>query len=112
LVNIQNDDDFACHALNRDVWRDELVENLVREGFVLWQAMSNTNDGQTYITRYKVQGYPHLAILDPRTGSLLWKKEGWTQVDPLTAEQFVEIASGEFDRSNTIDARFSPFPPF
>jgi hypothetical protein len=74
--------------------------------------MSNTNDGQTYITRYKVQGYPHLAILDPRTGSLLWKKEGWTQVDPLTAEQFVEIASGEFDRSNTIDARFSPFPPF
>jgi hypothetical protein len=40
LVNIQNDDDFACHALNRDVWRDELVENLVREGFVLWQAVS------------------------------------------------------------------------
>lgn len=55
--------------------------------------MSHSNEGQTYIQRYKVQGYPHLAILDPRTGSLLWKKEGWTQVDPLTAEQFVEIAS-------------------
>ena len=41
LVNIQSDDDFACHALNRDVWRDELVENLVREGFILWQAVSN-----------------------------------------------------------------------
>ena len=40
LVNIQSDDDFACHALNRDVWRDELVENLVREGFILWQAVS------------------------------------------------------------------------
>ena len=50
-------------------------------------------DGQTYITRYKVTGYPHLAIIDPRTGSLLWRKEGWTQVNPLTAEQFVEIAS-------------------
>ncbi|KAL7540505.1 hypothetical protein ACHAXR_010170 [Thalassiosira sp. AJA248-18] len=93
LVNIQSDDDFACHALNRDVWRDELVENLVREGFILWQAMSNSNEGQTYITRYKVRGYPHLAIIDPRTGSLLWRKEGWTQVNPLTAEQFVEIAS-------------------
>lgn len=40
LVNIQSEDDFACHALNRDVWRDELVENLVREGFILWQAVS------------------------------------------------------------------------
>jgi len=93
LVNIQSDDDFACHALNRDVWRDELVENLVREGFILWQAMSSSNEGQTYITRYKVTGYPHLAIIDPRTGSLLWRKESWTQVNPLTAEQFVEIAS-------------------
>jgi hypothetical protein len=55
--------------------------------------MSNSAEGQTYVTRYKVHGYPHLAILDPRTGSLLWRKEGWTQVNPLSAEQFVEIAS-------------------
>ena len=58
--------------------------------------MSSSNEGQTYITRYKVQGYPHIAIIDPRTGSLLWRKEGWTQVNPLSADQFVEIASGEF----------------
>ena len=31
LVNVQNDADFACHALNRDVWRDELVINMVQE---------------------------------------------------------------------------------
>jgi hypothetical protein len=40
LVNIQRDSEFSCHALNRDVWRDELVENLVREGFIFWQAVS------------------------------------------------------------------------
>ena len=40
LVNIQSEEDFACHALNRDVWRDELVENLVRDGFILFQAVS------------------------------------------------------------------------
>lgn len=94
LVNIQSEDDFACHALNRDVWHDELVENLVREGFVFWQISSSHPEGMTYCTRYKVEGrYPHIAILDPRTGSLLYRKEGWTQVNPLTAEQFVEIAS-------------------
>lgn len=41
LVNIQRDSEFASHALNRDVWRDELVENLVREGFIFWQAVRN-----------------------------------------------------------------------
>jgi hypothetical protein len=45
LVNVQNDSDFACHALNRDVWRDELVENLVREGFIFWQVVS----GNTFV---------------------------------------------------------------
>jgi UBX domain-containing protein 7 len=40
LVNLQRDSEFACHALNRDVWRDELVENLIREGFVFWQGVS------------------------------------------------------------------------
>jgi hypothetical protein len=39
LVNLQKDSEFSCHALNRDVWRDELVENLVREGFIFWQAV-------------------------------------------------------------------------
>lgn len=40
LVNLNSDADFACHALNRDVWRDELCENLIREGFVFWQTVS------------------------------------------------------------------------
>lgn len=39
LVNIQRDAEFSSHALNRDVWRDELVENLIREGFIFWQAV-------------------------------------------------------------------------
>lgn len=93
LVNLQRDDDFACHALNRDVWRDELVENLVREGFIFWQQMDNTPDGTTYAQRYNVQSFPHVAILDPRTGRLMWKKEGWTQVNPMTSEMFAQIAA-------------------
>jgi hypothetical protein len=39
LVNIQRDNEFSCHALNRDVWRDELVENLIGEGFIFWQKV-------------------------------------------------------------------------
>jgi hypothetical protein len=50
LVNLQSDSDFACHALNRDVWRDELCENLVREGFIFWQSVSITEYCITLLT--------------------------------------------------------------
>eukprot|EP00529_Nitzschia_sp_RCC80_P022708 CAMPEP_0113509438 /NCGR_PEP_ID=MMETSP0014_2-20120614/37578_1 /TAXON_ID=2857 /ORGANISM="Nitzschia sp." /LENGTH=496 /DNA_ID=CAMNT_0000405273 /DNA_START=92 /DNA_END=1582 /DNA_ORIENTATION=+ /assembly_acc=CAM_ASM_000159 len=92
LVNLQRDSEFACHALNRDVWRDELAENLIREGFVFWQDMDISPEGQVYSQRYHVYDYPHVAIIDPRTRRLLWKKEGWTQQNPLTASQFAEMA--------------------
>jgi len=93
LVNLQSDSDFACHALNRDVWRDELVENLVREGFIFWQSSNVAPDGQTYAQRYNVASYPHIAIIDPRTGRQMWKKEGWTAENPLTAQMFAERAA-------------------
>jgi UBX domain-containing protein 7 len=49
-------------------------------------------EGDVYAQRYKVFDYPHIGIIDPRTRRLMWKKEGWTQQNPLTAEQFAEIA--------------------
>lgn len=91
LVNIQKDDEFSSHALNRDVWRNDLVENLIREGFILWQERDVAPEGSKFVQRYKVEQYPHVSIIDPRTGRLLWSKEGWTQQNPMTAEAFAEI---------------------
>jgi len=93
LVNLQSDEDFACHALNRDVWRNDLVENLVREGFIFWQSTNTVAEGQTYAQRYSVMCYPHIAIIDPRTGRLMWKREGWTAENPFTATDFAEKAA-------------------
>jgi hypothetical protein len=92
---LQRDSEFSCHALNRDVWRNELVENLVRAGFIFWQAMDESTDGRTYAERYGVTAYPHIAIIDPRTGRLMWKKEGWTQVNPMTPETFTNLLTGK-----------------
>ena len=50
--------------------------------------MDTTAEGRTYVERYQVADFPHVAILDPRTGRLIWRKEGWTQVNPLTAMDF------------------------
>lgn len=102
LVNLQRDSEFSCHALNRDVWRDELCENLVREGFIFWQAMDVSTEGRTYSERYQVLDYPHIAIIDPRTGRLLWRKDGWTQLTPMNAEAFAEVAM-DFCSRNSFD---------
>lgn len=98
LVNLQRDNEFSCHALNRDVWRDELVENLIGDGFIFWQEMDTSQEGAVYAERYKVYDYPHVGIIDPRTRRLVWKKEGWTQENPLTAEQFSEYAMDSCSR--------------
>merc|ERR1712038_1210206 len=102
LVSLINDADFACHAMNRDVWRDELVENLVRSAFVFWQDRDDRPDGRTYAQRYQVHSYPHVAIIDPRTGRLMWKKEGWTQQNPMTAAMFAESAT-DFCSRHSLD---------
>mmetsp|Transcript_1259 Transcript_1259/g.3546 ORF Transcript_1259/g.3546 Transcript_1259/m.3546 type:complete len:533 (-) Transcript_1259:1980-3578(-) len=102
LVNIQKDAEFSSHALNRDVWRNDLVENLIQEGFIFWQEPDISIEGRQYVQRYKVDQFPHVAIIDPRTGRLLWRKEGWTQQNALTAESFAEMAM-DFCSRNSFD---------
>lgn len=71
LVNINDNENFASHVLNRDVWKDDGVQNLIQIGYIFWQQVVNDQEGQTFAERYKVTQYPFVAIIDPRTGSLL-----------------------------------------
>lgn len=111
LVNLQRDEEFSSHALNRDVWRDELVENLVREGFIFWQSMDVSPEGKTYAERYQVYVFPHVSIIDPRTGRLLWRREGWTQENPVTASSFAEMAMDFCSRNSFERPPSAPRPP-
>ncbi len=40
LVNVQSNSEFASHMLNRDVWRDDTVRNIIKVGFILYQVSS------------------------------------------------------------------------
>lgn len=75
-----------------------VVVNLI----CLFLKFDVSTEGETYTRRYQVADYPHLAIIDPRTGRLLWRKEGWTQENPLTAELFAEMAM-DFCSRNSFD---------
>jgi len=38
LINLQNTMEFACQVLNRDVWANKVVRELLKENFILWQV--------------------------------------------------------------------------
>ena len=49
-------------------------------------------EGRVYSSLFQVKQYPHVAILDPFTGKVVWRKEGWTpgHANELTADTFAE----------------------
>ncbi|TRY70684.1 hypothetical protein TCAL_04831 [Tigriopus californicus] len=76
LVNIQDPGEFQCQMLNRDVWSSIAVKTIVREHFVFWQQYKESEDAQRYMAYYPIHVWPHVAVLDPRTGESLvtWNK--------------------------------------
>jgi thioredoxin-related protein len=97
MVNIQDAGVFACQLLNRDLWSVPYVKEVVKENFVFLQVSivyfvfvcqeslvyrcsrllttattqfySDSTEGKKYATYYPLKGFPHIAIIDPRTGN-------------------------------------------
>ncbi|CZT47965.1 probable UBX5 UBX (ubiquitin regulatory X) domain-containing protein [Rhynchosporium secalis] len=73
LVNVQDPSFFDCQSLNRDIWKHEGIKELVKENFIFIQYSKDDPRGAQYVQYYFPQkdsdsAYPHIAIVDPRTG--------------------------------------------
>jgi hypothetical protein len=64
----------------------------------MWLQKVMSPDAQSFAERHQVEGFPHISIVDPQTGLVLWRKEGWTQQSPVTAEWFGERVTDLCDR--------------
>ncbi|KAF9998939.1 hypothetical protein BGZ79_007419 [Entomortierella chlamydospora] len=69
MVNIQEAGVFACQVLNRDLWSDASVKEIVKENFIFLQFYSDSVEGKKYAAYYPLKTFPHIAIIDPRTVS-------------------------------------------
>ena len=76
MVNIQRNNEFATHTLNRDVWGHEGVQDMVQCSFVFWQTLDQSTDGKKFLEVYNIETFPHIAIIDPRTGARQWQRGG------------------------------------
>lgn len=73
LVNIQDPAIFDCQVLNRDIWKNPGIMDSVKENFIFMQYTKNDPSGNQYVQYYfsdreSQDAYPHIAIVDPRTG--------------------------------------------
>lgn len=82
LVNIQDGSVFDCQVLNRDLWKNPSVVDTVRENFVFLQYSKDDIRADQYLQYYFQEHanpdlYPHIAIVDPRTGEQVkvWSAE-------------------------------------
>uniref|UniRef100_A0A3P9DI34 UBX domain-containing protein 7 n=1 Tax=Maylandia zebra TaxID=106582 RepID=A0A3P9DI34_9CICH len=105
MINIQNVQDFACQCLNRDVWSNDSVKTIIREHFIFWQVYHDSEEGQRYIQFYKLNKFPYISILDPRTGQ---KMVEWNQLDVAS---FLEQATGFLAEHGQLDGPSCHAPP-
>ena len=73
LVNIQDPAIFDCQVLNRDIWKNVGIRDTVKENFIFMQYSKDDPRGSQYMQYYfqareNQAAYPHIAIVDPRTG--------------------------------------------
>jgi hypothetical protein len=80
--------------LNRDVWCEETLQDYIASNFLFWQHFDVSSEGSQFCEWYKVDMFPLICIIDPRTGALKWKKEGF-----ITAEKMGEKITDFLDKA-------------
>ena len=73
LINVQDPSIFDCQILNRDLWKHEGIKETIKENFIFMQYAKDDQRGNQYFQYYfqdreNQESYPHIAIVDPRTG--------------------------------------------
>lgn len=68
IVNVQDHTIFLSQCLNRDVWSNLNLKNVIKNSFIFWQVSADNTEGARFKTFYNVVDCPYVCIIDPRTG--------------------------------------------
>ncbi|KXS12468.1 hypothetical protein M427DRAFT_59608 [Gonapodya prolifera JEL478] len=106
LVNIQDPTEFQCQVLNRDIWSSPVVKEAIKENFIFMQFGSASQEGQKYTHFYKAYRFPHVAIIDPRTGEKVVELKRLQEATDFVLERY------EFtDNHSLMDFKRKPATP-
>lgn len=112
LVNVQDPSIFDCQVLNRDIWKNGQIRDAITEHFIFLQYNKADPRGREYIQYYfatmadSEDAYPHIAIVDPRTGEQVKTWSGSPGPKPadflMDLHEFLDRYSLSFERKNPV----------
>ncbi|EDL45630.1 hypothetical protein PVIIG_03739 [Plasmodium vivax India VII] len=94
LASIQ-DSEFDSLKLNRDIWNNEMVQDIIKDFFIFWLRHEHDQDALLFTSTYKVTKLPHICALCKRTGRKIkvWNIKNFQ--DPICAQsqlyEFIEM---------------------
>jgi len=115
LVNVQDPSIFDCQVLNRDIWKNASIRDTIKEHFIFLQYNKDDHRGQEYMQYYfanmrdSEEAYPHIAIVDPRTGEQVKTWSG--SPAPKAADflmdlhEFLDRYSLKMEKKNPVQAK-------
>ncbi|MCJ1401684.1 hypothetical protein MMC11_004901 [Xylographa trunciseda] len=118
LVDVQDPAIFDCQVLNRDLWKNDGIKETVKENFIFMQFSKDDPKGSQYLQYYfqnreSQDAYPHIAIVDPRTGEQVkvWSGPPAPKPDDFLVElyEFLDRYSLKVTAKNPV-ARRKPEP--
>ncbi|CAD5234415.1 unnamed protein product [Bursaphelenchus xylophilus] len=101
LVNLQDSTEFASQVLNRDVWSNVTLKELIKVNFLFWQMYRDSAEGHRIASYYSVTEFPAVFIVDPRTGEMV---QSISSIDP---DAMLHVLSDFTEKYPTFQARDS-----
>jgi len=102
LVNIQQAEVFASHTLNRDVWRDDTITDVVMGSFLFWQRDDKSTEGNQFCQHYQCgHQLPHVCVIDPRTMRRVKAWDGRKWAESRDAAEYLFGFLDEFSMSRS-----------
>lgn len=84
LVHVFVATQLTDYDINRDVWDTAMVQEILDQGYVLWQVRRESHDGEMYTVSYPSRSQPQIDILDPATGARLQCIHGKSEVNLIS----------------------------
>lgn len=107
MVNLQDSSNFACQQLNRDIWSSESLKEIIKENFIFLQYKTGSPEGQRYEQFYQPSSFPHVSIIDPRTGEQV---ATYSQASLSSAADFVMELYNFLDKFSLDPGHKNPTP--
>lgn len=85
IANVQRDDEVS-QQINKHVWRNREIQDIVQKHFIFFQVYDHLEEGIKLSNWYKIGGTPAILIIDPKTGLKLHQEVG-----PVDAQRVLEI---------------------